>query len=183
MATIADVLTAESDSAGDRVLALDEYLTDYSMTRDRSVISAGYKIDRYSCKDPWKYAEKKELERYFDHRKSTLPFYDTWVIGQVHDTTWYSKYRIFDSNVGWFFFPNFVSDTNFAQDARDCYVVSLKCPDSADSRSKAFFDKQTAALEDMIKHDGEVSISKTNKTQPSHSLRIRPAPMGGWVLG
>jgi hypothetical protein len=102
MATIADVLTADSDSAGDRILALDEYHTDYSMTRDCSVIFAGSKIHRYSCKDPWKYTEQKELEGSFDHRKATLPFYETWVIGQVHDATSFSKYRIFDSNVGCF---------------------------------------------------------------------------------
>jgi hypothetical protein len=51
MASIADVL-GESDADGDRVLALDEYRRDYSMTRDDSVVCDGETIHRYSCKDP-----------------------------------------------------------------------------------------------------------------------------------
>ncbi|KAJ6615552.1 hypothetical protein B0H10DRAFT_1949740 [Mycena sp. CBHHK59/15] len=62
MTTIANVLTEDTDSRGDRVLALEEYKVHYNMTRDTSLRTKSEWVHRFSCKD----------------------VFMTWIVGQIH---------------------------------------------------------------------------------------------------
>jgi hypothetical protein len=98
---IADVLSSDSDSTGQCVLALDQYETDYSMIRDCSTLLLdGTRLDRYSCKDPWKCAAMQDdMDREFSSRKRYIPFYDTWIAGQVHEVWPAYRHRVLHDSV------------------------------------------------------------------------------------
>ncbi|KAJ7829354.1 hypothetical protein B0H13DRAFT_2679887 [Mycena leptocephala] len=172
MATISDVLTTDSDSTGERVLGLDRYNIDFSMTRDCSEVLAEETIHRFSCKDPWKHAEMKAAHGKYNPRKITLPLYDTWIVGQIHETRAFVNYRIFDRS-----------------ELRNCFVVTLKCPDSADVRSKEFFSKQIRALEHIMEHDGEDNSETSGWLGPyvngakTINVTLTEDAMGFWNSG
>ncbi|KAJ7109686.1 hypothetical protein C8R43DRAFT_962539, partial [Mycena crocata] len=136
MAAISDVLTADSDSIGRRVLALDMYAVDYRMTRDNSVVVDGCVVHQFSCKDAFMLIAS--LEDSTRTRRALVCRYQPWIVGQVHSVICRSVHRIG--------IPEKV--------AVDCYIIALKCPDTADNRSREFFSMQVAALEGMLFRDG-----------------------------
>lgn len=100
MATVGDVLTSDSDSTGQRVLALDEYHAHYAMTRDNSVKFAYGTVSRFSCKDCFGYEELKSANtESCGKRKILLPQYRTWVVGQVRSIEKVSRHRILPDTV------------------------------------------------------------------------------------
>lgn len=82
---VADVLTADSDYMGRRVLALEDYGIHYALTRDRSVeLDDAGTFHVFSCKDISQYNELQ-----MDHpvyRRLEVPVYETWIVGQVYST-------------------------------------------------------------------------------------------------
>ncbi|KAJ7157820.1 hypothetical protein C8R46DRAFT_1040126 [Mycena filopes] len=135
MATIADLLTEGSDHLGIRILGLDWYMTDYFMTRDNSLLLDERIIHRYSCKDPFKHTRMiSECEGMPTYRKLDTPRYEPWVVGQVQCTRAEIEYR-----------------------RVDCFTVQLRCPDTANAKSREFFAHQVAALQGVLDEDVPVN--------------------------
>jgi hypothetical protein len=156
MLTIADVLAEHSDSTGDRVLALDDYDIDYAMVRDCSMtLLSGGMVERYSCKDPWKHEEMQRSARENNWAcRVYMPLYETWIIGQVHEIKYVDSYRMLDDKVNFMYHTATIrSNILHAQALQDCYVVSLKCPDLADRKSKEFFKQQVNSLDEIMLRD------------------------------
>ncbi|KAJ7633500.1 hypothetical protein DFH06DRAFT_1438103 [Mycena polygramma] len=121
---------AEPISDCTRILAHDKYMIDYGMTRDNSMSLADGVIHRFSCKGSTVLPSPHFV-------RQRLPPYQAWIIGQIHKTEAFYAHRIVES-----------------ENATNCYVVTLKCPNTSRDRGRLFFGKQVAALKDIIRRDG-----------------------------
>ncbi|KAJ7633810.1 hypothetical protein DFH06DRAFT_1126900 [Mycena polygramma] len=121
---------AEPISDCTRILAHDKYMIDYGMTRDNSMGLADGVIHRFSCKGSTVLPSPHFV-------RQRLPPYQAWIIGQIHKTEAFYAHRIVES-----------------ENATNCYVVTLKCPNTSRDRGRLFFGKQVAALKDIIRRDG-----------------------------
>ncbi|KAJ6600820.1 hypothetical protein B0H10DRAFT_2214822 [Mycena sp. CBHHK59/15] len=137
MTTIANVLTEDTDSRGDRVLALEEYKVHYNMTRDTSLRTKSEWVHRFSCKDVFM-VPVEVGDHHLAVRREKLPMYQTWIVGQIHASAISRNY----------------CTTGVDLEAPDTFcVLTIKCPETADRPSKQFFQKQIAALETVLEKD------------------------------
>ncbi|KAJ7486239.1 hypothetical protein B0H11DRAFT_2231151 [Mycena galericulata] len=130
MIAIADVLAADSDFTGVRILGLEEYGVHYAMTRDRSALVEGQSFQVFSCKDLFKFrALRTCAPRY---KQVFLPSYETWIIGQVHALDKLDGRRVVSP-----------------ESLEECHAITLRCPDNADTESVTLFKTQVAAMESI----------------------------------
>lgn len=172
MATISDVLMEDSN---DRVLALDKGGIDYGMTRDRSLDIAGQRVDRFSCKDTFEYErllrERQDSGAFY---RVDLPPYRAWMVGQVHQTTAIYNYRLLSGvRLPCFLLPGLPSLLYlFETAASNCYVVTLRCPDTANERSREIYGRQASALRHIVENDMPDSDAVQDQFASQSSYRL-----------
>ncbi|KAJ6607759.1 hypothetical protein B0H10DRAFT_1948928 [Mycena sp. CBHHK59/15] len=118
------------------------------LVEDREIRTmAGETLHRFSCKKMHINPTPESSHRAQIFR-TILPVYETWVVGQVHSVMPIYDYQPLEAQI---------------DPKRAGFIITIKCPDTADSKSRRFLLQQVRTLEDIVRQDTEECLPKSAK--------------------
>ncbi|KAJ6608924.1 hypothetical protein B0H10DRAFT_1955039 [Mycena sp. CBHHK59/15] len=118
------------------------------LVEDREIRTmAGETLHRFSCKK-MHINPRPESSHWAQIFRTILPVYETWVVGQVHSVMPIYDYQPLEAQI---------------DPKRAGFIITIKCLDTADSKSRRFLLQQVRTLEDIVRQDTKECLPKSAK--------------------